>query len=70
MFWNEGIDVTFANPGEGGLKNTFGNNDCIQSVPAEICTGTIEDASQNQTQPEADNSASSGPDDEAEATDG
>jgi hypothetical protein len=70
MFRNEEIDVTFANPGEGGLKNTFGNNDCIQSVPAEICTGTIEGASQNQTQPEAGNSASSGPDDEAEATDG
>ena len=69
MFRNEEIDVTFANPGEGGLKNTFGNNDRVRSIPAEICTGTIEGASQNQTQPEAGNSASSGPDDEAEATD-
>ena len=58
MFRNEGIDVTFANPGEGGLKNIFGNNECIQSVPAEICTGRIEGASQNQTQPEASNSTS------------
>jgi nitrous oxidase accessory protein NosD len=58
MFRNEGIDVTFANPGEGGLENTFGNNECIQSVPAEICTGRIEGASQNQTQPEAGNSTS------------
>jgi hypothetical protein len=59
MFRNEGIDVTFANPGEGGLENTFGNNECIQSVPAEICTGRIEeDASQTQTQPEAGNSTS------------
>jgi nitrous oxidase accessory protein NosD len=47
MFRNEGIDVTFANPGEGGLKNTFGNNECIQSVPAEICTAGIESTSQN-----------------------
>ena len=70
MFRNEEIDVTFANPGEGGLKNTFGNNDCVRSIPAEICTGSIESTSQNQTQPEAGNSASSGPDDEAEATDG
>src|SRR5919108_1538513 len=69
MFRNEEIDVNFANPGEGGLKNTFGNNECVRSIPAEICTGTIEGASQNQTQPEAGNSASSGPDDEAEATD-
>jgi hypothetical protein len=58
MFRNEGIDVTFANPGEGGLENTFGNNECIQSVPAEICTGRIEGANQNQTQPEAGNSTS------------
>ena len=58
MFRNEGIDVTFANPGEGGLENTFGNNECIQSVPAEICKGRIEGASQNQTQPEAGNSTS------------
>ena len=58
MFRNEGIDVAFANPGEGGLENTFGNNECIQSVPAEICTGRIEGASQNQTQPEAGNSTS------------
>jgi Periplasmic copper-binding protein (NosD) len=58
IFRNEGIDVTFANPGEGGLENTFGNNECIQSVPAEICTGRIEGASQNQTQPEAGNSTS------------
>jgi nitrous oxidase accessory protein NosD len=58
VFRNEGIDVTFANPGEGGLENTFGNNECIQSVPAEICTGRIEGASQNQTQPEAGNSTS------------
>jgi nitrous oxidase accessory protein NosD len=58
MFRNEEIDVTFANPGEGGLENTFGNNECIQSVPAEICTGRIEGASQNQTQPEAGNSTS------------
>jgi len=58
MFRNEGIDVTLANPGEGGLKNIFGNNECIQSVPAEICTGKIEGASQNQTQPEASNSTS------------
>jgi nitrous oxidase accessory protein NosD len=59
MFRNEGIDVTFANPGEGGLENIFGNNECIQSVPAEICTGRIEEAaSQNQTQPEASNSTS------------
>jgi nitrous oxidase accessory protein NosD len=58
MFRNEGIDVTFANPGEGGLENIFGNNECIQSVPAEICTGGIEGASQNQTQPEASNSTS------------
>ena len=39
MFRNEGIDVTFANPGEGGLENTFGNNECARSIPAEICTG-------------------------------
>jgi Periplasmic copper-binding protein (NosD) len=39
MFRNEGNDVTFANPGEGSLENTFGNNDCVRSVPAEICTG-------------------------------
>jgi Periplasmic copper-binding protein (NosD) len=58
IFRNEGIDVTFANPGEGGLENTFGNNECIQSVPAEICRGRIEAASQNQTQPEAGNSTS------------
>ena len=58
MFRNEGIDVTLANPGEGGLENIFGNNECIQSVPAEICTGKIEGASQNQTQPEASNSTS------------
>jgi hypothetical protein len=58
VFRNEGIDVTFANPGEGGLENTFGNNECIQSVPAEICTGRIEGANQNQTQPEAGNSTS------------
>jgi hypothetical protein len=58
IFRNEGIDVTFANPGEGGLENTFGNNECIQSVPAEICMGRIEGASQNQTQPEASNSTS------------
>jgi nitrous oxidase accessory protein NosD len=58
MFRNEGIDVTFANPGEGGLENIFGNNECIQSVPAKICTGGIEGASQNQTQPEASNSTS------------
>jgi nitrous oxidase accessory protein NosD len=58
MFRNEGIDVTFANPGEGGLENIFGNNECIQSVPAEICSGKIEGASQNQTQPEAGNSTS------------
>jgi Periplasmic copper-binding protein (NosD) len=70
MFRNQGPDAVFANPGEGGLKNTFGNNECIQSVPAEICTVGIESTSQNQTQPEAGNSASSGPDDEAEATDG
>jgi copper-binding protein NosD len=69
MFRNEEIDVTFANPGEGGLKNTFGNNDCVRSIPAEICTARIESTSQNQTQPEAGNSASSGQDDEAEATD-
>jgi hypothetical protein len=60
MFRNEGTDVTFANPGEGRLENSFGNNECIQSVPAEICTGRIEeeDASQTQTQPEAGNSTS------------
>jgi nitrous oxidase accessory protein NosD len=58
MFRNEGIDVTLANPGEGGLENIFGNNECIQSVPAEICRGGIEGASQNQTQPEAGNSTS------------
>jgi hypothetical protein len=58
MFRNEGTDVTFANPGEGRLENSFGNNECIQSVPAEICTGRIEGASQNQTQPEAGNSTS------------
>jgi len=58
MFRNEGIDVAFANPGEGGLENTFGNNECIRSLPAEICTGRIEGASQNQTQPEAGNSTS------------
>jgi hypothetical protein len=69
MFRNEEIDVTFANPGEGGNENTFGNNDCVRSIPAEICTGRIESTSQNQTQPEAGNSASSGQDDEAEATD-
>jgi nitrous oxidase accessory protein NosD len=38
MFRNEEIDVNFANPGEGGLKNTFGNNECVRSIPAEICT--------------------------------
>ena len=38
MFRNEGTDVTFANPGEGASSNTFGNNDCTRSVPAEICT--------------------------------
>ena len=59
MFRNEGTDVTFANPGEGRLENDFGNNECIQSVEAEICTGRIEeDASQTQTQPEAGNSPS------------
>jgi nitrous oxidase accessory protein NosD len=39
MFRNEGNDVTFANPGEGSTVNTFGNNDCVRSEPAEICTG-------------------------------
>jgi hypothetical protein len=68
MFRNEGIDVTFANPGEGGLKNTFGNNECIQSVPAEIYTRRIEGASQNQTQPEAGNSISPSQEDDNEET--
>jgi hypothetical protein len=38
MFRNEGADVTLANVGEEPLENIWGNNDCILSVPAEICT--------------------------------
>ncbi len=38
MFRNEGADVTLANVGEEPLENIWGNNDCIRSVPAEICT--------------------------------
>jgi hypothetical protein len=72
MFRNEGIDVTFANPGEGGLENTFDNNDCTRSIPAEICEGGIEVISQNQTQSEAgaedDEAEQDGADDEASET--
>ena len=38
MFRNEGSDVTIANVYEGTLENIWGSNDCIRSVPAEICT--------------------------------
>jgi len=38
LFRNQGLDVTVANLGEGQLANNFGNNDCVRSEPAEICT--------------------------------
>src|ERR671925_701612 len=51
MFRNQGPDAVIANPGEGSLKNTFGNNECMRSTPAEICEVKAADSvMQNQTQ--------------------
>jgi nitrous oxidase accessory protein NosD len=38
LFRNQGLDVTVADLGDGTLRNNFGNNDCVRSDPAEICT--------------------------------
>jgi archaellum component FlaG (FlaF/FlaG flagellin family) len=51
MFRNQGSDATIANPGEGSNKNSFGNNECTRSTPAEICEGKAAVSEmQNQTQ--------------------
>jgi hypothetical protein len=65
MFRNQGPDAVFANPGEGGLKNTFGNNECIRSTPAEICEVKAADSvMQNQTQSAAGNNSTDEEDEE------
>ena len=65
MFRNQGPDAVFANPGEGGLKNTFGNNECMRSTPAEICEGKAADSvMQNQTQSAAGNNSTDEEDEE------
>lgn len=65
MFRNQGPDAVFANPGEGGLKNTFGNNECMRSTPAEICEGKAADSvMQNQTQSATGNNSTDEEDEE------
>ena len=65
MFRNQGPDAVFANPGEGGLKNTFGNNECMRSTPAEICEVKAADSvMQNQTQSAAGNNSTDEEDEE------
>ena len=65
MFRNQGPDALFANPGEGGLKNTFGNNECMRSTPAEICGGRAADSvMQNQTQSATGNNSTDEEDEE------
>lgn len=65
MFRNQGPDAVIANPGEGGLKNNFGNNECIRSTPAEICEVKAADSvMQNQTQSAAGNNSTDEEDEE------
>jgi hypothetical protein len=57
MFRNTGPDAVLANLGEARDQNNYGNNECVQSTPMEICEGKAElDVIQNQTQGETGNS--------------